>query len=84
MKTSSPASSTLDAVPRELHDSALVDIRVVAGLLGLKSKNAVRARIGRPGGFPDPIRLSSRCTRWRLGDIRAYIAATQSAQGGKL
>jgi predicted DNA-binding transcriptional regulator AlpA len=82
MKNVSPASSTLDAVPRELHDSALVDIRVLGGLLGLKSKNAVRARFGRPG-FPAPITLSARCVRFRLSDIRAYIAAKQAAEGGE-
>ena len=28
--------------------------------------------------FPEPIRLSARVTAWRMGDVRAWIAAQQS------
>lgn len=76
------ASAPLAAVPAELQNDALVDIRTVAGLLGVKSTTTVRARMKVPNGLPAPIRQSPRCTRWRLGDIRAYIAAIQVAEGG--
>lgn len=26
------------------------------------------------GRFPQPVRIGSRCTRWRVADVRAYLA----------
>lgn len=31
-------------------------------------------KLARDGRFPKPIRLSARCTRWRLSDVRAWMA----------
>jgi predicted DNA-binding transcriptional regulator AlpA len=67
--------NTFGALPAALQDSALIDIKMVGALLGLKSPNSVRARIGGVGGLPQPIHLSRRCARWRVSDVRAYIEA---------
>jgi predicted DNA-binding transcriptional regulator AlpA len=72
-------SRALGTLPAALQDSALIDIKVVGALLGLKSPTSVRVRIGGPGGLPEPIRLSSRCSRWRVSDIRAYIETQAQA-----
>lgn len=43
-------------------------------------------KLARDGKFPQPIKLSERCTRWRMSDVRAWMAdpmAWQAAnQGG--
>jgi prophage regulatory protein len=31
-------------------------------------------KLARDGRFPQPIKLSARCTRWRLSDVRAWMA----------
>jgi predicted DNA-binding transcriptional regulator AlpA len=36
-------------------------------------------RVKKDKSFPQPIRLSAKCTRFRVGDIRAYVA-TKAAQ----
>ncbi|WP_062195735.1 helix-turn-helix transcriptional regulator [Caldimonas taiwanensis] len=59
---------------RSLDDLALVDIKVVRRLAGFTSSTPVYDRV-RSGTMPAPIRLSKRCTRWRLGEIRAWLEA---------
>lgn len=59
---------------RSLEDLALVDIKVVRKLMGVTSSTPVYDRL-RAGAFPQPVRLSKRCTRWRMGDIRAWLEA---------
>ena len=27
-------------------------------------------------GFPKPVKLGKKCTRWKVGDIRAFIAGS--------
>lgn len=52
---------------------ALLKIDITAGLTGL-SKATVYRRV-RDGSFPKPVRLSARCTRWRAGDVMAWLRA---------
>jgi predicted DNA-binding transcriptional regulator AlpA len=37
----------------------------------------------RAGKFPAPVKLSERVTAWRVGDVRAWIAAAYQAGAGK-
>lgn len=55
-----------------LPDSALVSIRTVAGVTGVHINTAWR-RIQQDPRYPKPIRLSARCTRFKVGDVRSYI-----------
>jgi prophage regulatory protein len=54
-------------------DDRLIPITEVSSLVGLKS-SAIYNRVA-TGAMPAPVRLSSRCSRWRLSQIRAWIAA---------
>lgn len=54
-------------------DAALVPLQLLVPIVGLR-KSAIYARIAaRPARFPAPLRLSGRCSRFRAGDIRAYL-----------
>lgn len=65
-------------LPAELQDEALVDIKTAGAMLGLASTSPIYDRLRRQEpGFPPAIRLSKRCTRFRVRDIRAYIAMQQ-------
>jgi len=64
-------------VPQSLEESALISVKAVCAATGFKSATSIYSRIG--AGFPEPIRLSSRCTRWRVSDVRAWL----DAQGNK-
>lgn len=52
-------------------DAALVSMQLLIPIVGLK-KSALHDRI-RAGRFPAPLRLSSRCARFRVGSIREYL-----------
>lgn len=52
-------------------DLALVSMGFVIPIVGLK-KSALFARVA-DRRFPAPLRLSGRCSRFRAGDIRAYL-----------
>ncbi len=56
-----------------LPDSALIDVRVYAGLLSC-SPNTIWRR-AKAETLPSPIRISPQQTRWRVGDVRAALAA---------
>lgn len=55
-----------------LPDDALVDIRVVSDVVGLKT-TAIYARI-KNHTFPNPERFGTRCTRFRVGKLRRWLA----------
>lgn len=55
-----------------LPDDALVDIKVTSDMVGLKS-TAIYDKI-KKGIFPVPERLGTRCTRFRLGKLRRWLA----------
>jgi predicted DNA-binding transcriptional regulator AlpA len=55
-----------------LPDAALVDIRVVSALLG-RSRASIWRDVGR-GRLASPVKMGH-STRWRVGDVRAALAA---------
>ena len=57
----------------KLPDAALIAIKALAAVLSKGVSTAWRAVKNDPD-FPQPIRLSAGCTRFRVGDIRAYLA----------
>lgn len=61
-------------IPEALERAALVDIKVVRTLCGFTSSTPIYDRL-REKAFPEPIRLSKRCTRWRVGDIQSWLDA---------
>jgi predicted DNA-binding transcriptional regulator AlpA len=58
----------------QLPDDALISMATVAAVCGVGISTAWRYA-AHDKTFPPAIKLSKRCTRRRLGDIRAYIAA---------
>lgn len=68
--------ATLQSVA--MNDPAtLLHIATVSAAIGLGS-TAIYDRI-RAGTFPEPVRLSARCSRWRSRDVFAWLNA-QSAE----
>jgi prophage regulatory protein len=67
--------------PQPLHAVQLADallrITTVTQATGLSSATVYRKLAA--GEFPQPVRLGSRCTRWKAADVRAWI----QAQGGE-
>jgi prophage regulatory protein len=67
--------------------SSLLHLATVSALVGL-GPTAIYDRI-RAGTFPQPKRLSARCSRWRAGEIRHWldVQATnlpdQTEEGGQ-
>lgn len=57
---------------------ALLPLSVVEGVVGL-GKSAIYSRVAR-GDFPKPIRLSVKCSRWRAGEISAWLEAQAAGQ----
>lgn len=68
--TTTPAPlSNWDSLP----DSAMVDVKTVAGVLG-RSPSSIW-RDARLGTLPRPIKVGPACTRWNVGAIRRHLAA---------
>lgn len=65
--------AAFDALP----DSAMVDVKTVAGILGRSPSSIWRDT--RTGRLPRPFKTGPACTRWRVGDLRRHLA---SLQGG--
>ena len=57
---------------------ALLRIKTVTQATGLSSATVYRKLAA--GEFPEPVRLGSRCTRWKAADVRAWIQAQGGAQ----
>ena len=53
-------------------DLALVSLKAVMPIVGMRH-SALYLRISE-GAFPRPLRLSYRCARFRVGDVRAWLA----------
>ncbi|MFA7605307.1 MAG: transcriptional regulator [Rhodocyclaceae bacterium] len=54
-----------------LPDSAMVDIKTVAGVLGRSPSSIWRdSRLGR---MPRPLKTGPACTRWNVGAIRRHL-----------
>lgn len=58
----------------QLPDSAVVSMDTLCAVLGIGRSSGWRRTKTEPG-FPKPIRLGHRCTRFRVGDIRALMNA---------
>ena len=56
---------------------ALLRLSTVVAITGL-SRSSLYARI-KAGSFVEPIRLGARCTRFRAGDVTAWLAAQVAA-----
>lgn len=54
----------------------LLNIKEVSALVGLK-QSAIYDRL-KNGRFAVPIRLSSRCTRWRVSAVKAWISQQEA------
>lgn len=66
-----PALANFDSLP----DSALVDVKVTAAVLGRSPSSVWRdARLGK---LPAPIKAGPACTRWKVGSIRTHLAALE-------
>lgn len=57
-------------------DDRLITDREVAHLLG--ASRSWPWKLARDGRFPQPVKLSTRCTRWRLSDVQAFMADPQN------
>lgn len=56
-------------------DDALLKIQTVVAVTGLSTASVYRkVKGGDEGSFPQPIRLGARCTRFRAGDVKAWLA----------
>lgn len=59
-------------------DDRLITDKDVAHLIG--ASRSWPWKLVKDGKFPEPIRLSSRCTRWRLSDVRQWMSDPQGWQ----
>jgi predicted DNA-binding transcriptional regulator AlpA len=75
--TQSTAASFINALPADLAELALLDIKAVSALVGLKS-SAIFERV-RAGTFPQPVRMGARCTRWPAHRVREFLQAQIAA-----
>ena len=57
----------------------LLSLRDVETLTGLRS-SAIYLRVIR-GEFPQPLRVSSRCSRWKESEVAAWIATLPRGVG---
>ncbi|MCY1206633.1 Prophage CP4-57 regulatory protein (AlpA) [compost metagenome] len=67
--------------PQPLHAAqiaeALLTIRTVSALTAISPATIYRKVAAR--AFPLPVRLGNRCTRWRAGDVTAWLSAQVEA-----
>lgn len=61
-----------------LPDCALAPVTVFRPLAGIAPSTAWR-RASTDPTFPKPVKLGNRCTRFRVGDIRAFLAGNLPA-----
>lgn len=69
-----PDISHFDKLP----DAAMISIKALATVVD-KGISTVWRNCKQDPDFPKPIRLGPGCTRFKVGDIRAYLAAKASA-----
>lgn len=60
----------------ELPDSALIRQPILEALLGVSASTVWR--LVNSGALPR-VKLTARCTGWRVGDVRAYLNAQREA-----
>jgi prophage regulatory protein len=54
-------------------DDALLRLETVRAVTGLSRTTIYNRMSATPPTFPQAIRQGKRCTRWRAGDIRAFL-----------
>jgi len=57
---------------------ALLKVRTTSELVGLSKAQIYR--LAREKKFPAPVKLGKRCTRWKAGDVRAWLQAQEVAK----
>lgn len=57
----------------QLPDSAMVPVKSFGAVLNAGDSTIWRRAKNEPD-FPKPYRLGTKCTRWKVGEIRAFIA----------
>lgn len=55
--------------------AALLRVRAVEALAGL-TRSTIYSKV-RAGTFPQPVKLGSRCTRWRSGDVNKWLESVK-------
>ena len=67
------------AIPQPLEAASLPDallkIQTVTAITGLSPSTIFRKLAADPPQFPEPVRLGTRCTRWKSASVRAWLAA---------
>lgn len=66
--------SNFDSLP----DSAMVPVTIFESLAGIAVSTAWRRAKNEPD-FPKPIRLGGKCTRFKVADIRRFLARASKA-----
>lgn len=69
MKHTQPGLSQFDELPNAAH----VDLRMVMGITG-RSRASIYRDVS-AGRLPQPVRFTTGCTRWRVGDLRQALAS---------
>lgn len=59
-------------------ESALITPAEFAELLGMTRNSFYQRRY--KGNLPDPVIAENRCLRWRVGDVRAWLAALYATE----
>lgn len=54
-------------------DDALLKFETVSAITGLSRTTIYTRMAANPPTFPQAIRQGKRCTRWRAGDIKAFL-----------
>lgn len=54
-------------------DDALLKVETVSAITGLSRTTIYTRMSATPPTFPQAIRQGKRCTRWRAGDIKAFL-----------
>lgn len=74
-KALKPRSRTTQPLHAAQVADALLRLATVEALTGL-SRSTIYSKLRAPNGaFPQPVRLGARCTRWKAGDVQAWLAA---------
>ena len=71
--SSKPRARTLQPLHAAQVAEALLRLRTVEAITGL-SRSTIYAKL-KAGEFVEPVRLGARCTRFRAGDVQAWLAA---------
>jgi prophage regulatory protein len=71
--SNSPVVGLPDLAASVVKADRLISLAQVEHLVGMKS-SAIYKRIAQ-GVFPVPVRLSARCTRWKLNQVQSWIAS---------